>query len=635
MNETNNNKCLTARKSTSKKEKSNSFKSLTNRKENKERTHMTYKNNSVKKLGSARGNSKNNKILMSPLKDNNSNSKIKNPHISSIQVKRYTTTNTSLTSSFKKAGPKKFVSKKSFTISLNSSKNSSSATNIKNNTPLNKPNYLKKSFTLNKKTLSIDTGRNEIYQKEFLNLNSSLALQESNLINTDEMLSKYLKQSEIIKELDEPLGIKDEFDDTGMFSLTVSNEKGDDVCNVTECLSIIKKNNQNSSNKNTPLKRIKTNITGSSNLKKKKTASRPSSSVTRENMSFTQKYSLHKNILNVVTPKNPEIRKISRRVLSTIKESNCSLRNREMKSPLRNNISNFTPKSEIGRTLFHTQQEFYPSKKGTIKREEFRGKIEDYIIGKEIGKGSYAIVKKGLNRNSNRKVAIKIYDKISLFDPQKKSSVKKEIEILKICDHENIVKLYEVIDTSKFMYLVMELISGISLLSFLKEKENRIIPENECKNIYVQIVKGINYCHLKNISHRDIKLENVLLVDNEKVKIIDFGFGVKCPKNTMQKFFCGTPSYMPPEIVQKKNYIGQYADVWSLGILLYCMLCGAFPFRATKEDELYSKIIKGDFTFPDFVSEGAKKLIKKMLNKKPSERPTTEEILLDDWFIKE
>ena len=116
------------------------------------------------------------------------------------------------------------------------------------------------------------------------------------------------------------------------------------------------------------------------------------------------------------------------------------------------------------------------------------------------------------------------------------------------------------------------------------------------------------------------------------MKIIDFGFGVKSKKNISQKFFCGTPSYMPPEIVLKKNYIAQYADVWSLGVLLYTMLCGAFPFRATSEEELYQKIIKGKYDFPEHMSETAKKLIGKILKVKPNERPSTEEILLDEWF---
>ena len=106
--------------------------------------------------------------------------------------------------------------------------------------------------------------------------------------------------------------------------------------------------------------------------------------------------------------------------------------------------------------------------------------------------------------------------------------------------------------------LIMELVEGISLLHYLKSKPNKRIDENECKEIFSQIIKGIQYCHANNIYHRDIKLENLIIDNHRKVKIIDFGFGTNSPKTKLLNFFCGTPSYMPPEIVQKKDYIGIY-----------------------------------------------------------------------------
>jgi serine/threonine protein kinase len=102
----------------------------------------------------------------------------------------------------------------------------------------------------------------------------------------------------------------------------------------------------------------------------------------------------------------------------------------------------------------------------------------------------------------------------------------------------------------------MELVNGVSLLAYLKSKPNRRIEEIECKQIFFQIVKGIAHCHSKNICHRDIKLENIIVEENRLVKIIDFGFGTITVNNKLLNFFCGTPSYMPPEIVQKKDYIG-------------------------------------------------------------------------------
>jgi serine/threonine protein kinase len=125
----------------------------------------------------------------------------------------------------------------------------------------------------------------------------------------------------------------------------------------------------------------------------------------------------------------------------------------------------------------------------------------------------------------------------------------------------------------------MELIEGLSLLSFIKSKPQRKVEEADCKYIFSQIMSGINYLHLKGICHRDIKLENIIIDNNLSIKIIDFGFGAIGPKSKLQNFFCGTPSYMPPEIVQKKDYVGSFADIWSIGILLFTLLSGSFPFR--------------------------------------------------------
>jgi len=120
--------------------------------------------------------------------------------------------------------------------------------------------------------------------------------------------------------------------------------------------------------------------------------------------------------------------------------------------------------------------------------------------------------------------------------------------------------------------------------------------------------------------------------ENKSIKIIDFGFGSSTTQTKLLNFFCGTPSYMPPEIVQKKEYTGFPADIWSLGILMFTLLCGAFPFRATNEKDLYSKIIKGVYSFPEHVSSSACDLIRRILGLDPSTRPSADSILRDVWF---
>jgi len=266
----------------------------------------------------------------------------------------------------------------------------------------------------------------------------------------------------------------------------------------------------------------------------------------------------------------------------------------------------------------------------TTEGSLYRGRMDDYIVGKEIGKGAYAIVKSAIHKLSNKKIAIKIYEKYNLIDPQRKCNFKKEIDILKKIDHSNIIKLYDVIDTTKQLLIIMELATGISLLNYLKAKPNRRMDESETKEIFYQIIKAITYLHSKNIVHRDVKLENII-IDNKYIKIIDFGFATFHQTNKLN-FFCGTPSYMPPEIIQKKEYLGPPADVWSCGILLYTLLCGVFPFRATNEKELFSKIIKGSFILPEYLSQESKNLISKILNVNVSGRPLINEVLNDPWF---
>lgn len=128
----------------------------------------------------------------------------------------------------------------------------------------------------------------------------------------------------------------------------------------------------------------------------------------------------------------------------------------------------------------------------------------------------------------------------------------------------------------------MELVQGVSLLSYIKSKPNRRIGETLTRCIFKQISSGIEYLHSINVCHRDMKLENVIIDDQNNVKIIDFGFGSCGQQTKLLSFFCGTPSYMPPEIVMKKDYLGSSADIWSIGILLFTLLTGSFPFKGKK-----------------------------------------------------
>lgn len=169
---------------------------------------------------------------------------------------------------------------------------------------------------------------------------------------------------------------------------------------------------------------------------------------------------------------------------------------------------------------------------------------------------------------------MKIYKKEKLQDQNRRKSVKREIKLMEKMNNLQIARLYEVIETTNHVILVMEYVSGGSLYSYLKQHSGRRLPEQEAKRVFKQIVEGIRYCHNRCITHRDIKLENVLLDDANNVKVIDFGFSTSIPNERKVKIFCGTPSYMAPEIVQKTEYRGPPADIWALGVLLFTILCG-------------------------------------------------------------
>ena len=263
--------------------------------------------------------------------------------------------------------------------------------------------------------------------------------------------------------------------------------------------------------------------------------------------------------------------------------------------------------------------------------KNYFNKIDNYKMLKSLGKGSYGEVKLAVEKITGIKYAIKIYSKKVFDDPKKKRNIENEIKILKQLDNINIMKLHEVIKTDRFNYLIMEYIDGISLLEIIKKEKKHYLEEKRALKIFMQIVKAIEYCQSKNICHRDIKLENILTLKDDIIKLIDFGFAVKTNKETFQTLLCGSPSYMAPEIVKKEKYIAQYSDIWSLGVLLYSMLFGRFPFKGKTQEELFENIKKCEFEFPEEieVSDEIKLLFKKIFVDIPAQRPSLNEILND------
>jgi MAP/microtubule affinity-regulating kinase len=194
--------------------------------------------------------------------------------------------------------------------------------------------------------------------------------------------------------------------------------------------------------------------------------------------------------------------------------------------------------------------------------------------------------------------------------------------------HPNIVRLYDAIETQRQIYLVMEAVEGQSLASIVKVRPmRRYGRERECARVMLQVMSAVGYMHGLEIYHRDIKMENILIEERTgEVKLIDFGFS--CQSKDKLKIFCGTPNYMSPEIVCKREYFGGPADVWACGIVLYTLLTGSFPFKSlTTEKELFRKINRAIVNFtapgcPQDLSFEAKDLIKGMLSAEPQDRLT-------------
>lgn len=200
-----------------------------------------------------------------------------------------------------------------------------------------------------------------------------------------------------------------------------------------------------------------------------------------------------------------------------------------------------------------------------------------------------------------------------------------EVVMLKKTRHKNIVRLYEYFETEKHILFVIELCAGGDLLNYVRRR--RRLKEDVAKCLFKQIIESLAYCHKKNILHRDIKLDNILLDANGQVKICDFGVGKIVKKGEKMTEQCGTPAYIAPEILRDKGYYGFAVDVWSAGVVLYAMLYGTVPFKANNMTELQKLIMKAKYTLKDDVSGEARDLLKSLMEKDPEKRIKIPQIL--------
>ncbi|GAN05955.1 pkinase-domain-containing protein [Mucor ambiguus] len=247
-----------------------------------------------------------------------------------------------------------------------------------------------------------------------------------------------------------------------------------------------------------------------------------------------------------------------------------------------------------------------------------------YTLGETIGRGSYGKVKLGVHQLTCRLVAIK---KIS-----KKHAplMAREIHHHRQLHHPNIVSLYEILSTETSIFIVSEHCPHGDLFDALAKKGR--FPEPHARRWFLQLIDAIQYCHSLGIIHRDLKLENILLDENNNVKICDFGFARQTDKNQLLKTFCGSLAYSAPEVIQRQNYSGPATDIWSLGVILYTLLAGELPFDDDSESELQRKVVKMDYFMPPYFSSEAANLIQKILKLNPYERYTIPKIRHHTWL---
>ena len=270
------------------------------------------------------------------------------------------------------------------------------------------------------------------------------------------------------------------------------------------------------------------------------------------------------------------------------------------------------------------------SKKTKAKKESIKlsAKIENYKIEETIGEGTYGKVKLATHIKLNEKVAIKIINKKKLINKGDHERIKNEFQIITKLNHPNILKAFEVFEDEINYYIVMERPAIGDLFNYICSKGR--LSMDETSFIFYQIVNGIQYLHKNNIVHRDMKPENIMLTEDMIVKIGDFGLSKYFKNDEIRlKTNCGSPCYSAPEVLRGNKYKPKPVDIWGIGIILYCMVCGELPFEDEKEDILVRKVTLCNYTCPLFVNDIFKSFFKKILCQNPNERITIDQIKMN------
>ncbi|XP_077062322.1 serine/threonine-protein kinase BRSK1 isoform X3 [Siphateles boraxobius] len=255
--------------------------------------------------------------------------------------------------------------------------------------------------------------------------------------------------------------------------------------------------------------------------------------------------------------------------------------------------------------------------------------VGPYRLEKTLGKGQTGLVKLGIHCITSQKVAIKIVNREKLSESVL-MKVEREIAILKLIEHPHVLKLHDVYENNKYLYLVLEHVSGGELFDYLVKK-GRLTPK-EARKFFRQIISALDFCHSHSICHRDLKPENLLLDERNNIRIADFGMASLQVGDSLLETSCGSPHYACPEVIRGEKYDGRRADVWSCGVILFALLVGALPFDHDNLRQLLEKVKSGVFHMPHFIPPDCQALLRGMIEVDPEKRFTLEAIQTHAWY---
>uniref|UniRef100_A0A3B4UH69 non-specific serine/threonine protein kinase n=1 Tax=Seriola dumerili TaxID=41447 RepID=A0A3B4UH69_SERDU len=277
-----------------------------------------------------------------------------------------------------------------------------------------------------------------------------------------------------------------------------------------------------------------------------------------------------------------------------------------------------SPAADILKNFYHTKR------------------VGNYLIGRKLGEGSFAKVREGLHAMTGEKVAVKVIDKRKAKkDSYVTKNLRREGHIQQMIRHPNITQLLDILETENSYYLVMELCPGGNLMNRIYDKKR--LDERETQKYIRQLVLAVEHLHRAGVVHRDLKIENLLLDEQDNIKLIDFGLsncagilGYSDPFSTQ----CGSPAYAAPELLSRKKY-GPKVDVWSIGVNMYAMLTGTLPFTVEPFSlrALHQKMVDKEMNpLPPSLSTAAICLLKKLLEPDPNKRPNIHQVMADSWL---